>query len=90
MLTMTEVCFAKPGFLQNLLLDKTGVMKLADFGLARCMAVPARPYTQEVVTVWYRPPELLLGLKAYTPAVDLWSLGCIFAGILFYQRFICR
>lgn len=64
---------------QNLLIDKTGVLKLADFGLARAFGVPLRPYTHEVVTLWYRCPEILLGSRHYSTAVDMWSVGCIFA-----------
>jgi len=68
--------------LQNLLVNKDGTIKLADFGLARNMALPLRVYTKEVVTLWYRAPELLLGSDLYGPAVDIWSLGCIFYEIL--------
>lgn len=68
--------------LQNLLVDKYGVIKLADFGLARSMSLPLRVYTKEVVTLWYRPPEILLGSDIYGPAVDIWSLGCIFYEML--------
>ncbi len=65
---------------QNILIDKaTGVLKLADFGLARPYAVPLRPYTHEVVTLWYRCPEILLGQTTYNNAVDMWSAGCILA-----------
>lgn len=64
---------------QNLLIDREGCIKLADFGLARAIGVPVRMYTHEVVTLWYRPPEILLGTKMYSTAVDIWSLGCIFA-----------
>ena len=53
-------------------------LKLADFGLARAFSVPMRPFTHEVVTIWYRAPELLLGATEYTIAVDIWSIGCIF------------
>jgi serine/threonine protein kinase len=52
---------------------------LADFGLARAFCLPVRQYTHEVVTLWYRAPEILLGTKSYSTAVDVWSLGCIFA-----------
>lgn len=64
---------------QNLLIDRDGHIKLADFGLARMIGVPVRTYTHEVVTLWYRAPEVLLGTKLYTCALDIWSLGCIFA-----------
>ncbi|XP_029401734.1 cyclin-dependent kinase 3 isoform X2 [Mus pahari] len=64
---------------QNLLLDEFGAIKLADFGLARAFGVPLRTYTHEVVTLWYRAPEILLGSKFYSTAVDIWSIGCIFA-----------
>jgi len=64
---------------QNLLLDKGGYLKLADFGLARAFGVPIRTYTHEVVTLWYRAPEILLGYSQYSTPVDIWSVGCIFA-----------
>ncbi|KAK2142593.1 hypothetical protein LSH36_935g00063 [Paralvinella palmiformis] len=64
---------------QNLLIDVDGNIKLADFGLARAFGVPVRTYTHEVVTLWYRAPEILLGIRFYSTAVDIWSLGCIFA-----------
>jgi len=67
---------------QNLLIDKNGILKIADFGLARSFCVPLRPYTHEVVTLWYRPPEILLGDTAYSTPVDIWSVGCIFAELL--------
>ena len=54
-------------------------VKLADFGLARLSGLPNGPYTYEVVTLWYRAPELLLGANRYSAAVDVWSVGCIFA-----------
>ena len=64
---------------QNLLLDRVGTLKLADFGLARAFSSPRRAYTHEVITLWYRAPEILLGSKHYSTPVDLWSIGCIFA-----------
>lgn len=64
---------------QNLLIDAEGHIKLADFGLARSFNLPMRGYTHEVVTLWYRAPEILLGTKFYATGVDIWSLGCIFA-----------
>jgi len=64
---------------QNLLIDKNGNIKLADFGLARAFGIPVRTYTHEVVTLWYRAPEILLGARQYACPVDIWSLGTIFA-----------
>jgi len=64
---------------QNLLIDNQGNVKLADFGLARMVELPFRNYTHEVVTQWYRPPEILLGQKVYEWGADIWGLGCIFA-----------
>ncbi|KAG0207931.1 Cyclin-dependent kinase 11B [Mortierella sp. NVP41] len=63
----------------NLLLNNKGEIKVADFGLARRYGEPQGVMTQPVVTLWYRSPELLLGTKQYTTAVDMWSIGCIFA-----------
>jgi len=67
---------------QNLLIDRKGYLKLADFGLARAVCIPVRPYTHEVITLWYRAPEILLGSQAYSMPVDIWSAGCIFAEML--------
>ncbi|EMC99700.1 hypothetical protein BAUCODRAFT_347253 [Baudoinia panamericana UAMH 10762] len=64
---------------QNLLISSSGDLKLADFGLARAFGVPLRTYTHEVVTLWYRSPEILLGGRQYSTGVDMWSIGCIFA-----------
>ncbi|KIW49911.1 cyclin-dependent kinase 1 [Exophiala xenobiotica] len=64
---------------QNLLIDREGNLKLADFGLARAFGVPLRTYTHEVVTLWYRAPEILLGGRQYSTGVDMWSVGAIFA-----------
>lgn len=63
----------------NILLTSDGTLKIADFGLARAFQVPMHTYTHEVITLWYRAPEILLGEKHYSPAVDIWSVGCIFA-----------
>lgn len=64
---------------QNLLIDKNGIIKVADFGLGRSFGIPVRIYTHEIVTLWYRAPEVLLGSPRYSCPVDIWSIGCIFA-----------
>ncbi|XP_068670121.1 cyclin-dependent kinase 5-like [Montipora capricornis] len=66
---------------QNLLINKDGELKLADFGLARAFGIPVRCYSAEVVTLWYRPPDVLMGAKLYSTSIDMWSAGCIFAEI---------
>ncbi|XP_010694982.2 probable serine/threonine-protein kinase At1g54610 isoform X2 [Beta vulgaris subsp. vulgaris] len=64
----------------NLLIDNNGILKIADFGLASFYEPrQSQPLTSRVVTLWYRPPELLLGATYYGAAVDLWSTGCILA-----------
>lgn len=63
---------------QNLLIDRHGHLKIADFGLARAFVIPIPKYTHEVVTVWYRAPEILLGSQKYSVMVDVWSAGAIF------------
>jgi cell division cycle 2-like len=69
----------------NLLMNNRGMIKVADFGLARYFGDPCPPLTQLVVTLWYRSPELLLGAKEYGTAVDMWSIGCIFAELILKQ-----
>jgi len=64
---------------QNILVNESGDIKVADFGLARQYTIPIKIYTHEIVTVWYRAPEILLGAKEYATSIDTWSLGCIFA-----------
>uniref|UniRef100_A0A7S4LAR1 Protein kinase domain-containing protein n=1 Tax=Eutreptiella gymnastica TaxID=73025 RepID=A0A7S4LAR1_9EUGL len=66
----------------NLLYSNNGVLKVCDFGLARLYGDPIKKMTPGVVTLWYRSPEILLGEESYDPAVDLWSVGCIFAEML--------
>ncbi|KAJ1679283.1 hypothetical protein EV182_002368 [Spiromyces aspiralis] len=66
----------------NLLMNNRGEIKVADFGLARKYGSPLRNMTQLVVTLWYRAPELLFGEREYSTAVDMWSVGCIFAELV--------
>ena len=64
----------------NLLIDNNGMLRIADFGLATLFNPDQnQQLTSRVVTLWYRPPELLLGATEYDAAVDLWSSGCILA-----------
>uniref|UniRef100_A0A672Z5L0 Protein kinase domain-containing protein n=1 Tax=Sphaeramia orbicularis TaxID=375764 RepID=A0A672Z5L0_9TELE len=63
---------------QNLLINEKGELKLADFGLARAKSVPTKTYSNEVVTLWYRPPDVLLGSTEYSTPIDMWGVGCIF------------
>ena len=63
----------------NILISNTGQLKFADFGLARFYTKSRQlDYTNRVITIWYRPPELLLGETQYGPAVDIWSAACVF------------
>lgn len=66
----------------NLLIDRKGVLKLGDFGLAKFFGSPNRIYTHQVVTRWYRSPELLFGARIYGIGVDMWAVGCILAELL--------
>ncbi|XP_076248894.1 cyclin dependent kinase Eip63E isoform X4 [Calliopsis andreniformis] len=67
---------------QNLLISEIGELKLADFGLARAKSVPSHTYSHEVVTLWYRPPDVLLGSTEYSTSLDMWGVGCIFMEML--------
>lgn len=66
----------------NLLLSNNGILKLTDFGLARKTNTIHQNYTNRVVTLWYRAPELLLGSDNYSPSIDLWSVGWFFSELL--------
>eukprot|EP00871_Galdieria_phlegrea_P004577 jgi/Galph1/511/GphlegSOOS_G5257.1 len=66
----------------NILMDTNGLLKLTDFGLSKGFASPDRKYTNQVVTRWYRAPELLFGATQYGAGVDMWSVGCIFAELM--------
>lgn len=66
----------------NILYNNQGTLKICDFGMSRKFGHPIKNYTQNVVTHWYRAPELFMGMELYTEAVDVWSAGCIFAEII--------
>jgi cyclin-dependent kinase 14 len=67
---------------QNLLISEQGELKLADFGLARAKSIPSHTYSHEVVTLWYRPPDVLLGSTEYSTSLDMWGVGCIFTEMI--------
>lgn len=72
----------------NLLIAADGEVKLADFGLARSYADPYRQMTCKVITIWYRPPELFFGARHYSGAVDIWSIGLVFAELIIRTPYI--
>lgn len=72
----------------NLLVNSDGVLKIGDFGLAKFFGSPNRIYTHQVVTRWYRAPELLYGAKLYGTGVDMWAIGCILAELLLRVPFL--
>lgn len=67
---------------QNILIFDNYLVKLADFGLARPSGIPAKKYSDEVITLWYRPPDILLGSTNYTHVCDMWGVGCILAELI--------
>lgn len=71
----------------NLLYSNQGRLKICDFGLARKLASVETNLTQEVITMWYRPPELLVGAEKYSLEVDIWSIGCIMAELASKTQF---
>merc|ERR1719296_298150 len=73
----------------NLLINREGQLKLADFGLARVFGIPVRSYTHEVVTLWYRSPDVLMGSRRYSTPVDIWSVGCIFSEMTSGKALFC-
>ena len=72
----------------NMLFLQDGTMKLADFGLARTYGTPKQRLSPQAITLWYKPPELLLGAYEYSAAADMWSVGCIFAELLLRRPFL--
>ncbi|NWX98368.1 CDK10 kinase, partial [Nothoprocta ornata] len=69
----------------NLLMTDKGCVKIADFGLARTYGMPPKPMTPKVVTLWYRAPELLLGMTTQSTSIDMWALGCVLAELLAHK-----
>ncbi|GBP31584.1 hypothetical protein EVAR_78163_1 [Eumeta japonica] len=72
----------------NLLINREGVLKIGDFGLAKAFGSPSRINTHQVVTRWYRSPELLFGARHYGTGVDMWAIGCILAELLLRVPFL--
>jgi negative regulator of PHO system len=64
---------------QNLLTNSKGELKIGDFGLARAFGIPVNTFSSEVVTLWYRAPDVLMGSRNYSTSIDMWSAGCILA-----------
>ena len=75
----------------NILIDKTGRLKLADFGLAKKASFLQRRKSNAIVSLWYRAPEIILGSEDYFLGVDIWSVGCILAELMSKRPiFMCR
>jgi cyclin-dependent kinase len=74
---------------QNILVENGVKLKIADFGLSRNFNIPIGRYTHEVVTLWYRAPEILLGAKCYSTSIDVWSIGCILAEMIIGRPIFC-
>lgn len=72
----------------NLLMNDQGIVKIADFGLARLYGATAKPSTPQIVTLWYRAPEILLGAKTHDTAIDIWAMGCILGELLLNRPLI--
>ena len=76
---------------ENLLISKDNVLKITDFGLARGYGLPIKNFRNDVVSLWYRSPDILLGNEQYERSVDMWSIGCIFGemvtGTIFFKGF---
>ena len=74
---------------QNRLIENGVKLKIADFGLSRNFSIPIGRYTHEVVTLWYRAPEILLGAKCYSTSIDLWAVGCILSEMILGRPIFC-
>nr|UXY87890.1 cyclin-dependent kinase-like 2 [Cryptomonas curvata] len=74
---------------QNLLVENGIKLKIADFGLSRNFSIPIGRYTHEVVTLWYRAPEILLGAKCYSTSIDIWAVGCILSEMILGRPIFC-
>lgn len=72
----------------NLLINDQGILKITDFGLAKSFGTPARSLTHQVVTRWYRSPELLFGARYYGTGIDIWAVGCIGAELMLRKPFL--
>lgn len=72
----------------NLLINNKGVLKIGDFGLAKNYGSPNKVYSHQVVTRWYRAPELIFGAKIYSTGIDIWAVGCILAELLLRVPFL--
>lgn len=72
----------------NLLIGGDGILKIGDFGLAKFFGSPSRINTNQVVTRWYRAPELLFGARQYSTGIDMWAVGCILAELLLRVPFL--
>ena len=64
---------------ENIFINSNGELKIGDFGISRTFGVSSKPMSSEVVTIYYRAPEIALGMKEYSIPIDVWSWGCIFA-----------
>lgn len=74
---------------QNLLIENGIKLKIADFGLSRNFNIPVGKYTHEIVTLWYRAPEILLGARYYSTSIDVWAVGCILVEMITGKPLFC-